>query len=145
MTALLFFQCNSYIYLRIYFTFRRMNLKIAVALLKWLARIISLISIGIILLSLYGEKFEYQIVFASNWMLFAFFPVGVAAGLLIGWRSEGLGGSITVISLISFYIINYIFAGGFPQGWTIPLVSSPGIAFILYSIFTFNYRHRNAI
>lgn len=122
-----------------------MNLKFAVNLLKWLARILSLISLGIIFLSLSGEQFEYQMVFARNWMLFTFFPVGVAAGLIIGWRSEGLGGSIAIISLISYYIINYIFAGGFPQGWNIPIVSSPGIAFILYSIFTFNYRHRNAI
>jgi hypothetical protein len=40
-----------------------------------------------------------------EWILIAFFPVGVAAGTIIAWRREVLGGSITAGSLLAFHAL----------------------------------------
>ena len=40
-----------------------------------------------------------------EWLLIAFFPVGVAAGTIIAWRREVLGGSIAAGSLLVFHAL----------------------------------------
>jgi len=37
---------------------------------------------------------------------FLFFPVGICVGLIVAWWREGLGGAITVSSLLIFYAIH---------------------------------------
>jgi len=133
-----------------------MNLKFAVAVLKWLARILSLLSTALILLYLLDENFDpwsiiktepyFHLSFPAHAILFLFFPVGIIAGFITAWWSEGIGGSISVLSLIGYYITNYIFTSGvFPEGPAYWILTSPAAAFILYSMFTFNYRHRNSV
>jgi hypothetical protein len=40
-----------------------------------------------------------------EWLLIAFFPVGVAAGTIIAWRREVLGGSIAAGSLLVIHAL----------------------------------------
>lgn len=44
------------------------------------------------------------------------FPFGVCVGMILAWRWEGLGGSITLGSLLGFYAALRIMDGRFPGG-----------------------------
>jgi hypothetical protein len=120
-------------------------MKTIVAILKWFARILSLLSIGTLLLFIFGEGFNPGVVVTQQGIMLMFFPIGIITGMIIAWWSEGLGGSITILSLVCFYLLDYIFYREFPQGLAFLAFSAPGIVFVLYSILTFNARHRNAI
>ena len=61
----------------------------------------------------------------------AFFPVGLSIGLIIGWRSEGLGGLIATGSMAGFYFWCLIVRGRFPGGPYFLLVAAPGILFLV--------------
>lgn len=60
-----------------------------------------------------------------------FFPVGLSIGLIIGWRSEGLGGLIATGSMVGFYFWCLIARGRFPGGPYFLLVVAPGILFLV--------------
>jgi hypothetical protein len=49
---------------------------------------------------------------------------------LLGWKWELLGGSLTVIGLIAFYLLDFLFSGTFPRGPYFLLLASPGILFL---------------
>jgi hypothetical protein len=76
--------------------------------LRWLARILSLASIGILLLFLIGEGFNPAAVRFKEGALLAFFPLGVVFGLAIAWWREGLGGAITAGSLLAFHLAHLL-------------------------------------
>jgi hypothetical protein len=124
------------------------------SIFKWIARIASILAIGIIF---FGDEilrfsseyininydFDFSEVYTSKGLLFLYFPYGVVIGMIISWWYEGVGGSVTLLSLIALYIVGYIYNAEFPSGLTYYILSSPGFLFILYSILTFNTRHRN--
>ena len=102
-------------------------------ILSKIARSWSLISIGFILLSVFGELFSPH---ASNptskeMVGIAFFPVGVLIGLALGLWREGLGGAIGVGSLVGFYIWCHVVKGRFASGPFFLAVAAPGIIFLL--------------
>jgi hypothetical protein len=72
---------------------------------RWLARLTSLISIGILGLFLFGEPFNPAQISAREWIGLAFFPAGVAIGMIIAWWREGLGATVSLASLLGFYTI----------------------------------------
>jgi hypothetical protein len=53
---------------------------------------------------------------SREWILVIFFPIGVITGMAVAWRRDGLGGAITVVSLIAFYLKHLLFSGGFSRG-----------------------------
>ena len=63
-------------------------------------------------------------------VLFVFFPIGTCAGMILGWRWEGLGGTITIGSLLAFYGALRIMDGRFPGGPFFALVAAPGLLFL---------------
>ncbi len=67
-------------------------------------------------------------------VLAAFFPVGVFLGLALSWRWEGLGGALTTLSVIGFYLAMLILDGDFPNPMVfivlVPLLI-PGILFLI--------------
>ena len=68
----------------------------------WSARIGSLISIGLLLLfTLAGGRSGLPGT-GKEWAGFVFFPSGVALGMTLGWWREGLGGSLSVGSLLAW-------------------------------------------
>ncbi len=97
--------------------------------LRWIARIWSIASIVLILVFIIGERSCPSGL--GEWIGFLFFPVGVAAGMIISWWKEGEGGGITVASLIFFYLIHLATAGRFPEGWGWLAFSAPGFLFLV--------------
>ena len=97
--------------------------------IRWIARIWSIGSIGLLLGFVFGEGIH-----TTNWkeiLGLIFFPLGIAVGMILAWWREGLGGSITVGSLIVFYAIHFATAGTFPKGWAWLAFTAPGFLFLL--------------
>lgn len=119
------------------------QVKIIVPLLKWSARILSIIAIGIIAKTFAETASDVPVSNFQEITLLSCYPFGVVLGMLIAWKWEGIGGMITLLSLTGLYLFDYIFYNIFPSGTDYFRLSSPGIIFILYSLFTYNARHRN--
>jgi hypothetical protein len=103
--------------------------------LRWTARVWSVVSIAVIIMFFIGEGFGGEGFGAGSfkpgeWAGFAFFPIGVCAGMVISWRREAAGGSVTVLSMIAFYILGYFTSGRFPSGWAWLAFSAPGFLFL---------------
>ncbi len=77
----------------------------AVRSIRRAARVLGLVSVFVILLFFIGEGFNPSEVAARQWAGLLFFPLGVVAGMIIGWRRELTGGAITLTSLAGFYLI----------------------------------------
>jgi hypothetical protein len=105
-------------------------------ILHWLARALSVISILILLLFVVGERFNPAALRSREWILMIFFPIGVIAGMAVAWGREGLGGAITFVSLVAFYLTHFLFTGGFPRGWAFVAFASPGFLFLAHWLFT---------
>ena len=98
---------------------------------RWLARVLSVIFIGIILLFFFGEADLSQPIRLTpgEWIGVLFFPVGVAAGMILGWWREGVGAAVAVGSLCAFYVLDTITTRNPPSGPFFILFTSPGILF----------------
>ena len=101
-------------------------------LIRWAARILSLVSVGMVMLFIIGEGFDIARVKLSEWLLFLFFPFGISIGMILAWWQEGIGGTITVGSLVMFYVVHFAIAGMFPHGWAFLVFTIPGFLFLLY-------------
>ncbi|MBN1385063.1 MAG: hypothetical protein JW983_09310 [Elusimicrobia bacterium] len=100
---------------------------------KWTARVLSILFIGFVLMFWIGEGGGNPFRLGLRVLIHhLFFPLGVMAGMIIAWKREGLGGLITVVSVIIFYILNFASCGRFPKGPWFAIISSPGLLFIFY-------------
>jgi len=113
----------------------RTSAKRPVTVIRWIARLWSIASVGFVLLMFIGsglaEGFNpAQFAFRDLVGLF-FFPFGVCLGMIVAWRWEGLGGGITVGSLLAFYAALRVMGGRFPRGPYFALVAAPGILFLV--------------
>ncbi|WP_420643585.1 DUF7670 domain-containing protein [Candidatus Leptofilum sp.] len=101
-----------------------------VLIVRWLARLGSLASLGLLLLFFFGEEMNLaQLTTTEIWGLI-FFPLGITVGMLLGWRWEILGGSVTVLSLLAFYKVMYAANGRFPTGIWFYIFALPGLLFL---------------
>lgn len=98
---------------------------------RWAARIWAVASIGLIVAFLVGEGFHPSRIQAREWLGLVFFPVGICVGMILAWWREGLGGGLTVGSLVVFYLIHPTTAGTFPRGWAFLVFAAPGFLFLL--------------
>jgi len=110
----------------------RINLNFPLALIEFLARVGSVISITLLLLLFQGEVFHPSEVAPREWLGLLFFPVGVVFGLVVAWWKEGLGVSLTLGSLLAFYVVygyllNYHLGGG-----AFLVFASPAFLFLLH-------------
>ncbi len=78
-----------------------------------------------------GEGVHASQVAAREWFALALFPTGVAVGLIVAWRREGLGGIVTVASLLGFYALYILTDGAPPSGWAWWMFAAPGVLFLL--------------
>jgi hypothetical protein len=99
--------------------------------MRWLARLGSLISVVLLLLFLFGEGFTPSELTFAEWIGLLFFPGGVTVGMLLAWRWETLGGVITLLSLLGFYMVLYSDKGRFPEGFWFALFALPGLIFLI--------------
>ena len=108
-----------------------------VTIIRWIARIWSILSLAFLLLffgaSIFSssgtDTFTFKDVFQ-----FVFFPIGLTIGLIIAWKWEGLGGIIAIGSIIAFHLQMLITHGKPDFVLLIELLVAPGILFILYWI-----------
>lgn len=99
--------------------------------LRWLARLTSVASIGLLLQFLFGEPGMPTLAEA---VLMAFFPFGVMAGMVLGWWKELWGGLLAVGSLGIFYVLIMVQRGPIPLGPYFALFSMPGFLFLASGI-----------
>lgn len=110
--------------------------KPAMLILRWAARIGSIVSIMLLLLFFIGEGFKPVNFALQEWVGFIFFPVGVIIGMIVAWKYEGTGGSITIGSLLAFYLAYFLFNSMIPRGWAWSIFASPGILFLVFWAFS---------
>ena len=92
--------------------------------LQWVGRGLSLIVLGLFAMML-PDGWPPQS--PSEWVLMAFFPGGVALGMILAWRRAVLGGIVTLASLGAFYIAARVLGGAFPSGGWFLVFASPGL------------------
>ena len=106
--------------------------------------VLSIISIAVMLTFLNSDVLTFGQTAPKQWVGFLFFPVGVIAGMLLGWWREVLGGAVTVFSLLGFYLIygwllnNQIWLGA----WFI-VFALPGILFLISGLTFRHFFRRN--
>ena len=72
----------------------------------------------------------------NEWLGVLFFPIGISIGMILAWWKEALGGSITVGSLLAFYVVHFVTAGTLPRGWAWLVFAAPGFLFLFSSLVT---------
>jgi len=104
---------------------------ITASVFRWLARLTSLLSLGIIAMFLLAEPFKPSNVRPREWVGFVCFPIGVTIGLMIGWWKEGLGAGISLGSLVAFYLVfGWLMGSNIRGPWFIAF-ASPAFLFLL--------------
>jgi hypothetical protein len=76
---------------------------------RWLPRVTSLVSVGILLLFIIGEGSGPNPITAREWVGLFFFPFGVVVGMLVAWRREVLGSLVSIGSLACFTLCSVSF------------------------------------
>jgi len=103
---------------------------------RWLARLTSLLSVGMLSLFLFGEPFNAARITPREWVGLAFFPAGVALGMIIAWWNEGLGAAISLASLLAFYTVFGWLLGSNVKGPYFVLFASPAFLFLMAWLFS---------
>ena len=96
---------------------------------RWLARLMSLLSLGIVAMFLLAEPFNPRNVRPREWIGFVCFPIGVMLGLIIAWWREGLGAAISLCSLAAFYLVYGWLMGSNIHGPWFFIFASPAFLF----------------
>ncbi len=95
-----------------------------VRLARWIARAASLASLA--LLALFATS-GGAAPSGYEWLLIAFFPIGVALGMVVAWRYELLGGAITLAGLGGFHALLLLDAARPASGPWFAAFGAPGL------------------
>jgi len=71
-----------------------------------------------------------------EWLLIAFFPVGVAVGTVLAWHREVLGGAVTLVGLVGFYAIAAVADASRPLGPWFVAFALPGLLLLACGLLT---------
>jgi hypothetical protein len=106
---------------------------IVAGFVRWIAKVWGIASVGLVLFILIGEAFHptAPLPTSQEWLGLFFFPLGVCLGIIVAWRWEGLGGGITLGSLLAFYAWLRVVRGRLPGGPYFTLIAAPGILFLV--------------
>ena len=110
----------------------RVDLGFPLALIEFLARAGSVISIALLLLLFQAEALHPSEIAPREWFGLVFFPIGIIAGLAIAWWKEGLGTSITLGSLLAFYFVYGYLLEYHIGGWAFVMFASPAFLFFFH-------------
>lgn len=109
----------------------------AITVLRWIARIWTVISLAFLAVMLIGELWGTinagTVIWPtiSEWIGMLFFPIGIIVGLALVWKKELLGSIITLGSFVIFYVYIFILSGILPRGPYFALVALPGLLFLI--------------
>lgn len=81
--------------------------------LRWAARITSLLILGFIALSLTEPSGAPT---ASQGVALVFFPGLLAVGFVLAWWREGLGAVVATVGIVGFYAWSLVSGGHFARG-----------------------------
>ena len=95
--------------------------------LRWAGRLGSLASLSLLVLFATSGGSAPS---AYEWLLLAFFPIGVAVGTVVAWRSEILGGVIATASLGVFHALISMDSARPPAGPWFLVFASPAVALL---------------
>lgn len=102
-----------------------------VCCVRGLARALSVIVIGLVLLIFVGEGGSgLSRLTASDAVLMVVFWIAVV-GLAIAWRAELLGGALAVGGMLLFCTMNWSLAGSLPKSWYFAFLALPGLLFLI--------------
>jgi hypothetical protein len=110
--------------------------------LRWTARILSVLCVGIVLMFALGERLSLSAITGRDYLLFLFFPVGVCLGMVLAWWWEGVGGGIAIGSLVVFYLIHLFAWQRFPRGLAFMLLAMPGFLFLACRLWSWRARQK---
>ncbi len=117
------------------------NPPVAVQLiLRWSARASSLLVLGLLLASLFGTDLNLKQLGRLEALLLLCL-LTLCAGLAMAWRWEGWGGSIALIAMGSFFLLEWSVSGSWPGGWTFPALAVPGVLFVASRLCSARTRH----
>jgi len=107
------------------------NQLVSLCALRWSARVLSILAVGVVLMFGIGEGFNLSHFTARELVLSIFFPIGICLGMALAWRWEGFGGGLTVASLAAFYLVHRLTSSSFPRGFALVALAAPGFLFLL--------------
>ena len=110
----------------------RIDVGFPMAVVEFLARVGSVISITLLFLFFQAEAFHPSEIAPREWLGLVFFPFGIIVGLAIAWWKEGLGASITVGSLLAFYLVYGYLLQSHVAGWAFIVFASPAFLFFFH-------------
>ena len=101
-------------------------------------------SITLLVLLFQAEAFHPSEIAPGEWFGLVFFPIGVIAGLVIAWWREGLGVSITLGSLLAFYLVYGYLLQYHIGGCAFVMFASPAFLFFFHWVLS-QTSHKHAI
>ncbi len=110
----------------------RIDLGFPMALVEFLARVGSVMSITLLVLLFQAEALHPSEIAPGEWFGLVFFPTGVVVGLAIAWWKEGLGVSITIGSLLAFYFVYGYLLRYHVGGSAFVVFASPALLFFFH-------------
>lgn len=86
----------------------------AVRILRWIARIWSLVVLVVaLLIVILPDRYAVYPVPLTDWVLLSFYWIAIL-GLLIAWRWEALGGALVIAAVLGRAVAVYIIRGAWP-------------------------------
>ncbi len=105
--------------------------------LRWVARLGGLAVVGMAVLFFVGTGgFNPLHLTARELVLMGLFWTAIL-GLGVAWRCEGIGGALTLGSLLLFYGLEWLFTGSFPRGWGFGVIALPALLFLCCAAWRF--------
>jgi hypothetical protein len=80
--------------------------------IHWTARVMSILFIAAFVMMFLRQGVPLHDMTPREWVSFFFFPLGAGLGMVLAWWLEGLGGAITVVSVLLSILIQDLSAGG---------------------------------
>jgi hypothetical protein len=103
-------------------------------LVRWSARITSLLLLGLVIIISIGEGGPPNVFRQPPSVQLEFASLGLMLiGLVIGWVCEGLGGLLVLLGLVAFNAVE-LAVNGRPGLGAFPLFAVPGVLFLVSAL-----------
>jgi hypothetical protein len=102
--------------------------------LRWTARLLSALLVGLVVLIYVGEGGFNPLKLSAVEAVQKVFFFTAVAGMVIAWRWEVIGGILATAGILLFFGTEFAVTGGFPKGWAFRLMLLPGIFFLLSAL-----------
>lgn len=113
----------------------RLNEDLFHFILRWTARVSSLIVFAILLLFYISDGSDVSSIDTKQLIGLVFFPIGLLAGFALSWHSELTGSVLSIVSTAAFYLMyGLILNGSLDQGIAFLVFTLPAFLFALYGM-----------